>query len=222
MKTRTPWFLLAAVILLAALSTHAQARFEAAPFVGYETSGSYPVSVFSGGTGAVVNSLRANSSLAYGTFLDFNLSENLQLEFMWNRNNTSYSAHDVLTQQYFKAFNSNIDQYQFGMLYTFLNSEHKVRPYVAGGLGFTYDSNNPLAPGGSALPNRTAFAWSIGGGVKYYASRHIGFRGDVRYLPTYGSSSNGIYCDPFGFCYNTTISHFLNRGNFVGGIIFRF
>jgi hypothetical protein len=224
MKSRMIWFLAVGGFLLVARATQAQGRFEATPFVGYETSGSYPVSVFSGsgGSGAVVNNLRANASTAYGTFLDYNFTENFQFEFMWDRNNTSYSAHDILTQQYFKAFNTNIDQYQFGVLYTFLNSEHRLRPYFAGSLGFTQDSNSPLTPGGSVLPNRTEFAWSIGGGLKYYISRHVGFRGDIRYLPTYGSSSYGIYCDPFGFCYNTTVSHYLSRGNFVGGIIFRF
>jgi len=224
MKNLRIWFLAAGVLLLSALTTQAQQKFEITPIIGYETSGSYPVSVFSGtgGSGAVVNSLRANASMAYGAFADYNLSENFQLEFLWNRNNTSYSAHDVLTQQYFKAFNSNIDQYQFGGLYTFLGSEHRFRPYAAWGLGFTHDSNGPLTPGGLAPANRTEFAWSIGGGVKYYISPHVGFRGDARYLPTYGSSSNGIYCDPFGFCYTARIANFLNRGNFVGGIIFRF
>jgi hypothetical protein len=98
----------------------------------------------------------------------------------------------------------------------FRNSEVKLRPYVVGGLGFTHDSNS------NSTPNRTEFSWSIGGGVKYYASRHIGFRADVRYLPTYGSSSNATYCDPFFGCYTTRVSNYLNRANIIGGIIFKF
>jgi hypothetical protein len=59
--------------------------------------------------------------------------------------------------------------------------------------------------------------------VKYYISRHVGLRGDVRWLPTYGSSTTGLYCDPFyGFCYNASLPNYLNRGSFTGGIIFRF
>ena len=34
--------------LLAAIPAHAQARFEVDPFVGYETSASYPVSITTG------------------------------------------------------------------------------------------------------------------------------------------------------------------------------
>jgi len=209
---------LAVICLLAAISTSAQPRFEVTPFVGYETSASYPISVFGspGGVSVPVDQLRVNDSVAYGTFLDYNLTENSQVEFMWNRNNTSYSAHDILTNSYFTAYHSDIDQYQFGMLYMFRSSEQRLRPYIAGSLGFTHDSNS------NGTSNRTEFSFSVGGGVKYYLSRHLGLRGDVRYLPTYGSSSPATYCDPFFGCYNTSVSHYLNRGSFVGGIIFKF
>ncbi|HVM74126.1 MAG TPA: outer membrane beta-barrel protein [Candidatus Saccharimonadales bacterium] len=204
--------------LFTAFSARAQQRYEITPFVGYESSASYPVSVFStGGSGTVpVNRLRVDDSLAFGTMIDVGLTENSQFDFMWNRNNTSYDAHNVLTNSYFHAYDSDIDQFQFGALYMFRNSEVKLRPYIVGGIGFTHDSNS------NSTPNRTEFSWSIGGGVKYFASRHIGFRADVRYLPTYGSSSNATYCDPFFGCYTTRVSNYLNRANIVGGIIFKF
>ena len=228
MKLRIAWFLAVAAFLLAAVSTNAQGRFEVTPFVGYETSGSYPLDVLSsaGGPLALVDRLRVNDALSYGSFLGYNLSENFQLEFMWDRNNTSYSAHDITTQEYYKAYNSDIDQFQFGGLYMFRGSEHRLRPYFAASLGFTHDSNGSVTTPGSptvgTTPNRTAFAYSLGGGVKYYLNRHVGLRGDVRFLPTYGSSSNGEYCDPFFGCYTARVHNYLNRGNFVGGLIFRF
>jgi hypothetical protein len=216
MKIRTMWIVAAAVFLIAAGSVRAQQRFEIDPFVGYETSASYPVNLLSGSTGAnPIDRLRVNDALAFGTFLDYSLTENFQAEFMWNRNNTSYSAHDAFTNTYVKAYQSTVDQYQFGFLYMFRSSEVRLRPYVAGSLGFTHDEN------GGGTPNRTDFAFSLGGGVKYYVSRHIGLRGDLRYLPTYGSSSNELYCGPYG-CYYANVSHYLNRGSFTGGIIFNF
>ncbi|HKM84490.1 MAG TPA: OmpA family protein [Candidatus Acidoferrum sp.] len=219
MKHRTAWFLGVAAFLLTGVSTNAQGRFEVTPFIGYETSGTYPLSN-PGGSLALVDHLRVNDALSYGSFLDYNLTENGQLEFMWDRNNTSYSARDITTLQYFKAYNSDVDQFQFGGLYMFRGSEHRLRPYVAASLGFTHDSNSPISMGFTSVSNRTAFAWSIGGGVKYYLNRHVGFRGDVRYLPTYGSSSDQTYCY-FG-CYVARVPNYLNRGNFVGGLIFRF
>ena len=217
MKHRAIWLGLLAFSLCAATSTRAQGKFEISPFAGYETSGSYPVSLSSNNPITdPINRLRVNDATSYGTFLDYNLFENFQVEFMWDRNNTSYSGRQVSTGTYMKVYDSDIDQFQFGGQYTFLDSSHRFRPYVAASAGFTHDSNS----GGNS--NRTEFSYSLGGGVKYYLSRHVGLRGDIRYLPTYGSSSYGVYCDPFGFCYNAKVANFLNRGNFVGGLIFKF
>ena len=220
MKNLLLWAAFAALFLLAANSSRAQGRFEVTPFVGYETSGSYPVSPFS--SAAQVDRFRINDALAFGTFLDFNVSENFQAEFMWNRNNTSYSARDTLTNTYFKAFDSDVDQFQFGGLYMLRNSDHRLRPYVAASVGFTHDDNSNLAGVVGASSSRTAFSYSLGGGVKYYVTRHLGFRGDIRYLPTYGSSSYYAYCDPFFGCYTAKSPNFLNRGSFTGGLILRF
>jgi hypothetical protein len=211
------WLALLVFSLCAAASVRAQGKFEVTPFAGYETSGSYPVSLNSGAS--IVNPidrLRVNEAFSYGGFLDYNATENVQAEFMWDRNNTSYSARQLSDGTYFKAYTSNIDQYQFGANYTFLDSTHRFRPYAAASVGFAHDSNS----GGNA--NRTEFSYSLGGGAKYYLSRHIGLRGDIRYLPTYGSSSYGVYCYPFGPCYSAKVANFLNRANFVGGIIFNF
>jgi opacity protein-like surface antigen len=220
MKNLLLWAAFAALFLLAANSSRAQGRFEVTPFVGYETSGSYPVSPFS--SAAQVDRFRINDALAFGTFLDFNVSENFQAEFMWNRNNTSYSARDTLTNTYFKAFDSDVDQFQFGGLYMLRNSDHRLRPYVAASVGFTHDDNSNLAGVVGASSSRTAFSYSLGGGVKYYVTRHLGFRGDIRYLPTYGSSSYYGYCDPFFGCYTAKSPNFLNRGSFTGGVIIHF
>ena len=217
MKYRSICFGLLTAFVLAGVSTPAQGRFEVSPFAGYETSGSYPVSLYSNGTiSNPINELRVNPATSYGTFLSYNLTENFQAEFMWDRNNTSYSGRQVSDGTYFKAYTSNINQYQFGGEYTFRDSNYRLRPYAAASIGFTHDSNS----GGNS--NRTEFAFSVGGGVKYYLSRHFGLRGDIRYMPTYGSSSYGLYCQPFGFCYQAKVANFLNRGNFVGGLIFRF
>ena len=220
MKNRSMWLAAIAVFLLAAISTNAQGKFEVTPFVGFETGGSYPVDISS--TTELVSGLRVDNSLAFGAFFDYNLSENFQPEFMWNRNNASYSAQDASTLLYHKAYNSDIDQFQFGGLFMFRDSEQRLRPYAAASLGFTHDSNSALPGSEGITSNRTAFSFSVGGGVKYSVSRHVGFRGDIRYLPTYGSSSYETYCDPFYGCYPAKVSNYLHRASFLGGIIFKF
>ncbi len=189
-------------------------RWEVTPFAGYETSGSYPITPTLNTVG--VTDLRVDGATSYGGFLDYSLSRNFQAEFMYDRNDTSYSDRVFGSPTYTRAFSSDINQFQFGGLYMLLGPTHRLRPYVAGSVGFTYESN------GNGAPNRTDFGFSIGGGVKYLLTSHIGLRADARFMPTYANSSLGTYCDPFFGCYTAHVSNYQDRGNFVGGIIFRF
>jgi len=202
---------LSGLLFLSAGSLKAQEhKFEVTPFAGYETSGSYPIQ-----TSFTVDRLRADGNVSFGTFLDYSLTPYFEPEFLWVHNPSSFSQRDAFTGIYTKAFNSQIDQFQFGGNLVLRGAETKLRPYFGGGIGFTHDTNS----GGN--PNRTAFAYSFGGGAKYYATKHLGFRFDARYMPTYGSSSPGLICDSFGFCYTGRVHNYLNRGNFSLGIILR-
>lgn len=186
-------------------------KWEISPFVGYETGGSYPVT-----NSFTVDKLRINAGASYGTYIDYSLTENAQAEFMWGRNNTSFSAHDVTTNSYSKAFNSDFNQFTFGFLYMLRNSEQKLRPFIAGGIGFSHESND------GNNPNRTLLAFALGGGAKYELTRRFALRGDLRYLPSRANRTPGVVCDPFFGCYQQNISNYLHRVNFAGGIAFRF
>lgn len=217
MRLRAFWAVTGLVFLFGASAAKAQFgrdKFEVTPFIGYETSGSFPLNPQT--VGVNVNSLRVNGAASFGTFIDYSLTRNIQAEFMWDRNLTSYSAQQFPGQPFFKAYDSTIDQFHWGLLYMFLGEDHKIRPYVAGSLGFTHEFNN------NGNPARTDFAYSLGGGVKYELSRHIALRGDARYMPTYANSSLELFCDPFFGCFTSKVSNYQHRGNFVGGIVFKF
>ena len=189
-------------------------KWEFTPFVGYETSGSYPLSPTS--TTVLVNDLRINGATSFGTFIGYSLTPNSQFEFLWDRNLTSYSLQTTPGAPYVKAYDSTVDQYQFGILYMFLGDEHKWRPYFAGGLGFTHEFNS----GGN--PTRLDFSYGIGGGVKYTLTHYLSFRGDARYMPTYANSGLATYCSAFYGCYTAKVSQYQHRGNFLAGLAFRF
>lgn len=186
-------------------------KWEVTPFAGFETGGSFPVL-----NSPTVDRLRANNSLSFGTFIDRSLTENFQFEFMWNSNRTKFAEHDIIANQYINAYNSDIDQFHFGILYMFRSPEKKLRPYAAGGLGFSHFDNSGMNA------NANQFSYGVGGGVKYYALKHLGFRADLRYVPTYENSSPQQFCDSFGNCFTANQRNFLNRGNFTGGVIIRF
>lgn len=189
-------------------------KWEVAPFVGFETSGSFPINNVN--APFTVDRLKADQALSYGSFIDYGLSDSFQVEVLWTRNSTTFRERNGITGIYTKAFDSDIDLYNFGVLYMFRSPDAKLRPYAAGGIGFSHQFNS------GATPNRTDFAFGMGGGVKYYATGHFGLRGDVRYIPAYANSSPGVYCDQFGFCYPANVPNYLNRVNFTGGVVFRF
>ena len=201
-------------MLIAAAPARAQwndyKKWEISPFVGFETSGSYPIN-----NSPTFDRLRANSGGSFGTFLAYSLTENAQAEFMWARNDTSFSARDMNTRTYTKIFNSDIDHFQFGFLYMLRNSEMKLRPFIAGSFGFTHEFND-------ANPNHTLLAFGLGGGVKYNLNRHFALRGDLRWLPSRANKTPGIICDQFYGCYQQNIANYLEFVNLTGGFAFRF
>jgi hypothetical protein len=201
--------------LIASVPARAQWRdvkkWEISPFVGFETGGSYPVT-----NSFSVDRLRVDSGGSYGAFVDYSLTENTQAEFMWSRNNTSFSAHDVATNSYSKAFNSDVDQFELGFLYMLRSSEQKLRPFIDAGIGVTHEFNE------GANPNRTLLSFGLGGGAKYELSRHFALRGDLRWLPSRANKTPGVTCDFFGNCFRQNMSNYLQRVNLTGGIAFRF
>jgi outer membrane protein W len=188
-------------------------KWEITPFIGDEIGGSYPVN---SSNQTAVDKVRVNNSLSFGTFIDRSFTENFQFEFMWNANRTQTAEHDTISGQYTNAYNTDIDQLHFGALYMFRSADKKLRPYAAAGLGFTRFENSGMNA------NNIAFSYGVGGGVKYYAMKHLGLRADARFVPTYENSSPQQFCDQFGNCYTANQRNFLNRGNFTGGLIIRF
>ena len=214
MRAGKMWLLVGLTCLATSVPARAQYygrdKWEVTPFVGYETNGSYPLT----SSTVTINDLRINGATSFGTFIGYSLTSNSEFEFMWDRNLTSYSVQQTPGAAYMKAYNSTVDQYQFGALYTILGEEHKWRPYFAGSLGFTHEFNS----GGN--PTRLDFSYGIGGGTKYALTRHLAFRGDARYMPTYANSSYATYCY-FG-CFTAKVSNYQHRGNFIAGLEFRF
>jgi outer membrane protein with beta-barrel domain len=193
-------------------------KWEFTPFVGFETGSSTPVQFQVDQNGNPVTSIDRTGiakGLSYGGFVDYNRFENLSFEFMFTRNPTTYRQHDVIANQEFIAYDADVDQYQFGGIFHLFDETHKMRPYFGASVGFAHDSNSGGHGG-------TSFAYSVGGGVQYYPTRHIGFRTDLRYMPAYSTTIQGTVCDPFFGCFNQSQREFFNRVNMVGGVAFRF
>lgn len=221
--------IVSAMVLAAASAVPARAqtlqKIEVTPFVGWETSGSYPVDL-TANPSSDVQAFRADANRTFGFTLDYLLGDDFAAEFLWADNATTYSAQSVATGAWTEAFPSHISQYQFGGLYYARDRTKALRPYLVGSLGFTHDGNG----GGNA--GRTAFGFGVGGGVRYRLASHFALRTEARWMPTYGSSGLGTICDSgyggdylgYGigdYCYNGTVHNYLQRFHFDIGITIR-
>lgn len=214
------------LVALGALPARAQtlSKIEITPFVGWETSGSYPIDTTTNPS-SDVQAFRADAGKTFGFDLDYALGDDFAVEFMWADNPTTYSAQSAATGLWSEAFPSHINQYQFGGLYYARDKGKALRPFVVASVGFTHDAD------GGGNPGRTALGFGVGGGVKYRLASHFALRTEARWLPTYGSSGLGTVCDSgygdyFGYgggdyCYNGTVHNYLQRFNFAVGITIR-
>ncbi len=86
-----------------------------------------------------------------------------------------------------------------------------LHPFLLAGVGATFLR-------GTNLPSESKLSWSIGGGIKYFPWKTIGFRGQARYIPIHlNDSSAGQFCDAFGFCQGT-----LRQFDIGAGVVLRF
>jgi opacity protein-like surface antigen len=193
-------------------STLAQSKFEVAPFFGAKYGGRI---IFNS---PFVDYDKIKSSEDFGVLFGYNIWDTFQAEFMWNRQPTTLSSHSPSSGTFTFAGNTNMDMYQFDLLYPFRSSEAKLRPFVGGGLGWTHFGN-----GDQILGFSNRFSYNLGGGVKYFFTQVVGVRMDVRYLATRTTPTQSQECDPFsGLCFTVeTIAH-AKQGEANLGLIFRF
>ena len=109
--------------------------------------------------------------------------------------------------------------------YNWGTADTKTRPYVLFGIGanqYAFGAN--LLQGNTGnIPNDTRFAGTIGGGVKFGFSPHVGAKAGVRRTPTYiTSTSGGLWCDPFYGCWELANQHYANQLDTSFSVTFRF
>ena len=185
-------------------------EFTFSPFLGARFGGRIAINTPN------VDYLPISSSLNYGFNLGARLVPHLFGEFMWNRQTTTLSAHDVPSNTIVPLTdNAHIDMYQVGLLYE-IWARSELRPFVVGGIGFThFDSNGILS-----FSNR--YSYNLGGGVKYLFAPHLALRAELRWSPSQTTSSNTTFCDPFLGCFVTQVRNHAQQGQANVGLEFRF
>ena len=163
-----------------------------------------------------VDYLPISSSLNYGFNAGARFAPHFYGEFLWNRQTTTLSAHDIPTNQIVPLTNNaHLDMFQGSLLYEFWASS-RVRPFIVGGIGFTHFDSQGI------LSFSDRFSYNLGGGVKYLFAPHVALRTEMRWSPSRTTSSSTTLCDPFLGCFVTPISNHLQQAQANIGLEFRF
>ncbi len=190
-------------------------KVEISPFLGYRFGGSIPVSSEEAIPDGDVDEIKFDAGVAGGVSAGYNVSEQLGVEFMWSRQYADAAAQFVDGGQLSPNANAKLDQFLGNILVNLRDPDAKLRPFILFGLGATRGS----ASGSS----ETKFAFTAGGGVKYWFSRNLGLRAQARWAPTYlFSTPGGVWCNWWGYCWVVSNDHFMHQGEASVGAVFRF
>ncbi len=152
---------------------------EIAPFYGHSYGGSFEDTTNG-------DRFQVGDSPSYGILLDIDDMPGKQLELFASRQHTHLSTAGLFTSS--ALFDLTISYFHIGGLYM-LPGYQRVRPFVSGTIGVTR-----MDPQDANLVAEDHLSFSVGGGVKYYLSRNIGFRVDLRGIYTMLESESAIFC----------------------------
>jgi opacity protein-like surface antigen len=205
---------LAGSLLVSSASLFAQQNLEITGYVGYQINGGVDLST------TRFHRIDVGNGTNYGVSLGYLIGEHSGVEFQWNQNNADTVAEPIGGGPSVKLFSLTQNQYMGNYLFHFKEREATLRPFLLVGLGAS-----SLTTDRSGVQGTTRFTFAVGGGAKYHISKHIALRGQLRYSPTYltTTSNGGFWCDPFwGGCWVVGNDHYLNAFDMTGGITLRF
>jgi hypothetical protein len=148
-------------------------RFDFSPFIGYRTSMSFPIDPHVSGTNPRVI-LDANPS--YGVSFGFRLHEDDVIEMRWARQDSYVHSENIAPQP--PRQRVLLDQFHGDFSHEYFPEEmpHWARPFVMASVGGSH------LFGGTDI-NFTRFSFGIGGGIRFYANRHFGFKVQAEWVP---------------------------------------
>ena len=203
---------LASLLILSTAPSYSQ-NVEITGNVGYQVNGGADLQT------SIFHRIEVGNSFNYGLTVGYLLGEHYGLEFQWNRTNPSTYAEPIGGGPSPKIFTMSQNQYLGNFLIHFTPKDATLRPFFMVGMGAS-----SLSPERRGIDGSTHFVGALGAGAKYNMGKHFGLRGQLKYSPTYLTTTDGgIWCDPFwGGCWTVGNSHYLHEFDMGGGITFRF
>ena len=193
--------ILAAALLLGASPAFAQ-RTEVSVLGGYTTPGDIEMKA------AGIEELEAGGGFTWGVEAGWFFTEHFGFEVSWVRQESAVTIGTAAGSA--DLFEMNATLLHGSVVYRFGADNARLVPFLSAGAGAAFLSAD-------ALEGETKFAWTLGAGLKWFASERVGVRVQARYVPTMLNDESSELCDPFGFCQGS-----LKQFELMGGLVLRF
>ncbi len=214
----------AALLAVSAVPVLAQTRAEVGFTLGWVFSdGVTTDDPILGGDGNLYDQADPKDSFAWGFNVGVPVSPNLEVGFLFGQQMSALVADGTAKTE---AGDMTVSTYHGYVGYNFGPVDAPLRPYVLFGLGATsFGSVDYTTRAGLAgeIGGFTNFSTTWGGGVKGYVADRLGWKGGIRWTPTYiKSDAEGWWCDPYWGCYVVGDAQYSNQWEFQGGVIVKF
>jgi len=170
--------LILASALVFAVSSAARA-VEIAPFTSHRYGGNFEDT-------NTLSGFELADATSFGLLLDFDSEPDKQIEIFLSRQDTQLTTAGAFTGN--PLFDLTIDYYHIGGLYL-LPADGLMHPFVSGTIGLTR-----MVPKRSDLTAENRLSLSLGGGVKFFLSKALGIRFDVRGIYTALNADTAVFC----------------------------
>ena len=222
MMHRRLFIILSLCLILGSTGAFAQDnRFEIYGLIGYTLSEGIDVQPEEGDD-LGIDRLSPKSAFSYGLGMDFMVTENFGVGFNFAQEKSKLRAR-VEGFQGLDITDMKVNNFHGILSYTFGDEDASFRPFIFGGLGATSYSPDSFEERHPQGFSRFSTTW--GGGVKYFTTDHLGFRGGIRWTPTHiKSDPAGIWCDPWWpwYCWQVSNANYSHQFEMSVGIVTRF
>jgi opacity protein-like surface antigen len=157
---------------------------------------------------ASIEDLQAGGGFTWGVEAGLFFSDHFGFEASWVRQESAVRI--GTTDGSADLFDMKLSQLHGNLVYRFGPDNARLVPFVLAGAGAAFLSADDL-------DGETKFAWTLGAGLKWFASERVGLRAQARYVPTMLDDESSEVCDPFGFCQGS-----LSQFELMGGVVLRF
>jgi hypothetical protein len=184
--------------------------FHVIPLVGYRTGMSFPIEP---GLEGVDSRVVFDANPGYGLAFGVRLNDEDLAEFRWTRHGTRIHVRGALAPLTERV---TLDQFHVDFSHEYVPKDWRpwARPFIFAGVGFTHVSST------GNFVDFTRPSFGIGGGVRFFHSRHVGFRVQAEWLALWVNPKVRAVCA--GGCVVGLGGRLASQGELTIGPVFGF